>query len=236
MPSSFTCASSSARFSSGTSRPSSSALIRIESRPLFLPRTIAAFGRDELGRVRLDRRRVVELRRDRARLAAEERLAGERLPWRERVARQLLDARGGLADPVEAQVGLDAVERAERERDLAEVGVAGALAHAVDRAVDPRRAGAHGRDRGRRSRRRSRCGRGSGPAPRRRPRRPCGRRARRPPRATRCRACRRRRPRARPPRPRSRRRARRSPARRGSSRRRRTRRGCRARRRSASRS
>src|SRR5438270_4376645 len=38
-PSSFTFASSSARRSSGTSRPSSSALMRIESMPLFFPRT-----------------------------------------------------------------------------------------------------------------------------------------------------------------------------------------------------
>ena len=35
----------------------------------------------------------------------------------------------------------DAVERLERERDLDQVGVAGALAHAVDRALHPRRAG-----------------------------------------------------------------------------------------------
>src|SRR6516225_4267634 len=39
-----------------------------------------ALGRDELRRVRLDRRRVVELARDRARLAPEERVAGDRLP------------------------------------------------------------------------------------------------------------------------------------------------------------
>ena len=114
-----------------------------------MPSTIAALGGDELGRVRLDRRRIVELRRDGARLAAEERLAGHRLPRLERVARQLLHARGDVADAVEAQVRLDAVERAQRQRDLAEVRVAGALAHAVDRPVDPGRARAHGRDGGR---------------------------------------------------------------------------------------
>ena len=64
------------------------------------------------------------------------------------VAGQLLHARGRLADPVEAEAGLDAVERAQRDGDLAEVGVPGALAHPVDRAVDPRRARPHGGDRG----------------------------------------------------------------------------------------
>ena len=46
-----------------------------------------SLGADELRGVRLDRRRVVELRRDRARLAGEERLAGHRLPRRQRVSR-----------------------------------------------------------------------------------------------------------------------------------------------------
>ena len=41
VPRSFTFASSSGHRSSGTSRPSSSTLIRIESSPLFLPSTIA---------------------------------------------------------------------------------------------------------------------------------------------------------------------------------------------------
>src|SRR5581483_8473274 len=81
------------------------------------------------------------------RLAAEERLAGERLPRREPVARELLHARRDLADPLEPQARLDAVERAERDGDLSEVGVSRTLAHPVDRAVDPRRSGAHGGDR-----------------------------------------------------------------------------------------
>ena len=75
--------------SSGRSSPSSSALIRIESIPLFLPSTMPRSARDELGRVRLDRRRVVELARDGAALAAEEVLADDRLPRLERVAREL---------------------------------------------------------------------------------------------------------------------------------------------------
>ena len=127
-----------------------SALIRIESSPLFLPSTIAALGRDELRRVRLDRRRVVELARDRAALAAVERLAGHRLPRLELVAGQLPHARRDRADQVEPQVRLDAVERAQRQRDLAEVRVAGALAHAVDRPLHVRGARAHRRDGARR--------------------------------------------------------------------------------------
>src|SRR5207247_1367615 len=54
VPSALTCASSSARRSSGTSSPSSSALIRIESSPLFLPSTIersAATRSDEYGSI-----------------------------------------------------------------------------------------------------------------------------------------------------------------------------------------
>src|SRR4051812_30441708 len=101
---------------------------------------------DELRGVRLDGGWVVELRGDRTRLAAEEGLARERLPRREPVAGQLLHARGCLADPVEAESGLDPVEPPQRNGDLAEVRVAGALAHAVDRPVDPGGARAHGRD------------------------------------------------------------------------------------------
>ena len=212
-------------------------LLRLDAdrvEPALLAEHDRALRRDELGRVRLDRLRVVELRRDRAGLAPVERLAGHRLPRLELVAGQLAHARRDLADPVEPQVRLDAVERAQRQRDLAEVRVAGALAHPVDRPVHVRRRPRARRRPRTRWRRRSRCGRGSAPARRRA--RPCGRRARRPPRARRSRACRRRRPPSRPPRPPSSRPGRRSRARRASSRRRRTPRGCRARRRSASRS
>ena len=184
VPSRLTAASSARCASSASSSPSSSHLIRIESMPLFLPSTIPRVGADELRRVRLDRRRVVELARDRAALAPEEVLADERLPRLERVAGQLADAVGERAHAVEVERRLDAVERAQRERDLAEVRVAGALAHAVDRAVDPR-ARRRGRRRPRsRSRARSRCGRGSGSGPPGRAGRACGRRGRRPPRAS----------------------------------------------------
>src|SRR5207245_6722660 len=57
--------------------------------PALLAEHDGPLGADELRGVRLDRRRVVELRRNGARLAAEERLAGHRLPRREAVAGQL---------------------------------------------------------------------------------------------------------------------------------------------------
>src|SRR5690348_104452 len=108
------------------------ALLAEHDRPLRL---------HELARVGLDRRRVVELRGDRPRLAAEERVARDRLPRLELVAGQLLHASRHLADAVEAEVRLHAVQRAEGQRDLAEVRVARALAHAVDRPLHPGRAG-----------------------------------------------------------------------------------------------
>ena len=50
------------------------------------------------------------------------------------------------AGAVEPQVRLDAVEPAQRERDLGQVRVPGTLPHAVDGALDPPRAGAHRRE------------------------------------------------------------------------------------------
>src|SRR6185312_17249162 len=54
--------------------------------PALLAEHDGALGADQFGRVRLDRRRVVELARDRAALAAEEVLADDRLPGLERRA------------------------------------------------------------------------------------------------------------------------------------------------------
>src|SRR5262249_10601665 len=88
--------------------------------PALLAEHDRAAGRDELRRVGLDRRRVVELARDGARLAPVEGVAGDRLPGLELVAGQLADALGDAADQVETETGLDPVERAQRQRDLAE--------------------------------------------------------------------------------------------------------------------
>src|SRR5262245_3509402 len=98
-----------------------------------------ALGVDALRRGRLDRGRVVELARDGAALPAEERLAGDGLPRFELVAGELAHTPGDLSYLLQPQVGLDAVERAQRQRDLAQVRVAGPFAHAVDRPVHPAR-------------------------------------------------------------------------------------------------
>src|SRR6476659_5240305 len=74
--------------------------------PALLAEHDPALGRDELGGIRLDRGRVVELARHRAALAPEERLAGDRLPRLELVARQGAHPFRDLADAVELQVRL----------------------------------------------------------------------------------------------------------------------------------
>src|SRR5215210_5992392 len=106
-----------------------------------------AIGSDELGRERLDRRWIVELARDRPTLPREQVFADERLPGLELVARELAHAARDVAEPLEPKVRLRPVQSGERERDLAEVRVSGALAHSVDRAVHPARTGANRRDR-----------------------------------------------------------------------------------------
>src|SRR5438270_675153 len=68
-----------------------------------------ALGRHELRRVRLDRRRVVELAGHGAGLAPVEGVPGDRLPRLELVPRELADALGDGADAVETQVGVDAI-------------------------------------------------------------------------------------------------------------------------------
>src|SRR5438105_6747252 len=65
--------------------------------PALLPEHDPALGADQLGRVRLDRRRVVELARDRAALTDEQVLADDGLPRVEFVAAQLPHERRDLA-------------------------------------------------------------------------------------------------------------------------------------------
>src|SRR4051794_35704637 len=112
--------------------------------PALLAEHDPTVGVNELRRVRLDRRRIVELRGDGTRLASEEGLPRHRLPGLERVSGELLHALRDLADAVEPEVRLDAVERLQRQRRLAEVRISRAFAHAVDRPVDPVCACAHG--------------------------------------------------------------------------------------------
>src|SRR6266487_5329437 len=104
----------------------------------------AALGAHQLGRVRLDRGRVVKLARHGAALSDEQVLPDDRLPRVELVAAQLPHTRRDLAQPLEAEVRPDAVKSFESQRDLADARVAGALAHPVDRAVNPTRARSDG--------------------------------------------------------------------------------------------
>ena len=143
-PSAFTFASRSGHCSSGTSRPRRSTASRIESIPLFLPSTTersAATSSDEYGSIAGGSWNWLAT----APLSRVKRFSpttgfhgSSGVP--ETSATQVRD----LAGAIEAQVRRDAVERVERERDLDQVGVAAALAHAVDRPLHPGRAGADG--------------------------------------------------------------------------------------------
>src|SRR5262249_51461391 len=114
---------------------------RVES--AFLSENDLALGAHELRRVRLDRRRVVELAGDRPALAAAEGFTGYRLPRLERIPGERAHALGNRAQLLEPQIRLDAIQRAEREGNLAKVRVARTFAHPVDRPVHPARPRAH---------------------------------------------------------------------------------------------
>src|SRR5205823_12770783 len=106
---------------------------RVEAR--LLAEDDPALGADERGRERLDRLRDVELAGDGAALAHEQVLADDGLPGLDgRPGRLANEGRDGT-QPVEPELRLDAVQRGQRQRNLAEVRVPGPLAHAVDRAV-----------------------------------------------------------------------------------------------------
>src|SRR5512145_3393823 len=75
--------------------------------PALLAEDDPPLGAHELRGVRLYRGRVVELRRDRARLAREEVLAGHRLPGLQRRARELLHERAEPARLREVEPGGD---------------------------------------------------------------------------------------------------------------------------------
>ena len=92
----------------------------------------------------------MELSRDSSRLAREEVLARDGLPRLVSRSGPLGDERGQGSRPLEPEMGRDPVEAFEGERDLEQVRVAGALAHPVDRALHPGRAGLHRCDRRRR--------------------------------------------------------------------------------------
>ena len=78
--------------------------------PALLSEDDAPLGRDELGGVRLDRGRVVELAGHGSGFAAEEVVADERLERLELVSRDFAELLRESAGAVEPQVRLDAVE------------------------------------------------------------------------------------------------------------------------------
>src|SRR5690242_13236850 len=88
-------------------------LLRLDAdrvEPALLAKHDRTVSRDETRRVRLDRRWVMELRRDRAGLAAEQRLAGDGLPRFECVPGQPAHLLRHIANAIELQARLDAVE------------------------------------------------------------------------------------------------------------------------------
>ena len=141
VPAGLTASSSAGSSSSGTSRPSSSALIRIESSPLFFPRTIPrsaptrseAYGSIAGG--------IVKLRGDGARLPREEVGAGDGFPRCELCSRELLHEPGERAHLLELESGRNPVERLQGKGDLDEVGVSRPLPHPVHGPLHPRRPG-----------------------------------------------------------------------------------------------
>src|SRR5919201_1200751 len=81
----------------------------------------------------------MELARDGARLAPKQVLPDERLVGLELVAGEPAQTLSERTHAIKPEIRLDPVETTEREGNLGQVGIAGALAHAVDRAVDPAR-------------------------------------------------------------------------------------------------
>ena len=124
----------------------------------------AAFGADDVRGVRLDRRRVVELGRDGARLPREERLARDRLPRRERLFCSLLRRAARERAPASGRAVWGYLESASSARATSKRSASPCLLpHAVHEALHPGRARLHGGDRGRRPRARSRRARASAP-------------------------------------------------------------------------
>src|SRR5207247_8135702 len=77
--------------------------------PALLAEHDSALGGNDVGRIRLDRLRLVELARDRTRFAPEEVVSDEWLVRLELVARQLLKPLRERAHAIEAEVRLDTV-------------------------------------------------------------------------------------------------------------------------------
>ena len=97
----------------------------------------------QLRGIRLDRLGNVELASHRAALPHEEVFADQRLPGLQRVSPGLLHHLRDAANFRKIQNHRHVVKAAKRQRDLADVRVPGALSHAVNRSLNPRRAASH---------------------------------------------------------------------------------------------
>ena len=104
------------------------------------------FGVDQRSGKRLDGFGDMKLAGDGAAFAHEEIFADDRLPGSEGITGQSADESGDVADFLEVQRDGNVIEGVEGHGDFAEVGVAGAFAHAVDGALNPLRAAADGGD------------------------------------------------------------------------------------------
>src|SRR6266481_5296824 len=114
--------------------------------PAFLSQNDLALRADQVGRKWLDRFRDVKLARHGAAFAHEKILADGGLPRFERITAGTLNKLRDSANPGKVKRDRNIVKTAEGESDFAKVGVACALAHAVDGPLNPGSASANGCD------------------------------------------------------------------------------------------
>src|SRR5260370_486532 len=114
--------------------------------PAFLSQNNLPPCVDQVGRKRLDRFRDVKLAGHGAAFAHEKVLADDRLPRFERITAGALNKLRNAANPGKVKRDRNVVKTAESESDFAKVGVARALAHAVDGPLNPGGASANGCD------------------------------------------------------------------------------------------
>src|SRR5258708_38940596 len=114
--------------------------------PAFLSQNNLPPCADQVGRKRLDRFREVKLARHGAAFAHEKILADGGLPRFERITAGALNKLRDSANPGKVERDRNVVKTAEGESDFAKVGVACALAHAVEGPLTPGSAGRTGCD------------------------------------------------------------------------------------------
>src|SRR5258708_26400515 len=114
--------------------------------PAFLSQNNLPPCADQVGRKWLDRFRDMKLARHGAAFAHEKILADGRLPRFQRITAGALNHLRDSGNPGKVKRNRNVVKTAEGESDFAKVGVACALAHAVDGPLNPGGAGANGCD------------------------------------------------------------------------------------------